>query len=237
MNTSFATGAFCALLLLTSSRTPSVAQELHSDIEFTYRDGRIQIEPGAEGFVFEGEFGVGSFANQASEPGFESESDEGLGIGAQDVIGFNVLTELRYWNGTQFASPGSAAITVPGIGGSEDTVISPTTDVVLANFTIPRNLIGQADGDGNLHTDRTFLISDGAPAGGYGLTLSLATNAEGINDSRPFGIFLNFGQLDEAQFEAGVAAFAASVPEPRGLMPFALAALTGVAIRRRRRTS
>ena len=116
------------LWLLLPATVQLLAQEApHSDIEFTYVDGIIEIEPGAEGLVFEGEFGTGAFSRQASEPGFDSEAAEGLGIGPGDVIGFNVLRELLYWDGNDFVSPGDAFITIGGEGSASNTRITPST--------------------------------------------------------------------------------------------------------------
>ncbi len=225
------------LILLSFSVCPLLAQdeEGHSDIEFSYVGGAIEVEPGGEGFVFEGEFGEGPFANSASEPGFASEPEEGLGINPNNIIGFNLLDSLFYWDGTQFTSPGDASITIAGVGGAADTVVSASTGVQLPSFVTPANLVGQADDGGDFHTDLDFTMSDGAPVGGYGLLMSLSTDdPAGIADSDPLGIFLNFGGLDEAAFEAGVEAFGAVVPEPSSLMLVGLS-LLGIGFLRRKR--
>lgn len=208
-----------ATLIFLLSATVSFAQEeAHSDIEFSYVDGAIEIEEGEEGFVFEGEFGEDAFANFASEPGIASEVEEGAGINAGNIVGFNVIDKLFYWDGSQVTSPGDATVTIAAAGGSADVVVSASSGIQLANFATPANLLGQAADDGDFHVDPGFTVSDGAPAGGYGLILSLATDdASGIADSEPFGIFLNLG-LDEELFEAGVDSFSASIPEPSALM-------------------
>lgn len=226
-----------AVILLSSLSAFSYAQEDehgHSDVEFAYVDGVIDVEPGAEGFVFEGEFGEDAFANFANEPGIASEIEEGAGINAGNLIGFNLLDNLFYWDGSQVASPGDATITIAGAGGSADAVVSATSGMQLADFTVPANLLGQAGSDGDFHVDPGFTISDGAPAGGYGLIFSLSSNdAGGIGDSTPFGIFLNFG-LEEEMFEAGVDSFAASVPEPSSIL-LLMFSLVGLSVFRRHR--
>ena len=169
----------------------------HSDVEFSYENNMIHVEPSAEGLIFEGEFGTGLFSNVATEPGFASEPEEGQGIGADDLIGFNVLGPLTYWDGTSFQSPGETTLTIAGVGAASDVVVSATSEIQLADFMAPANLIGQADAMGEFHSDLSFTISAGAPIGGYGLMLSLSTDGEGIADSDPFGVFLNFGELDE----------------------------------------
>lgn len=226
-----------ATLILFSIASIGFAQEEeehgHSDVEFAYVDGAIEVEPGEEGFVFEGEFGEDAFANFAGEPGIASEIEEGAGINAGDIVGYNVLSPLFYWDGTAVASPGDASVTVASAGGSADSVVGGSSALQLANFSTPANLLGQAADDGDFHVDPGFTISDGAPAGGYGLILSLSTDAAGIGDSNPFGIFLNFG-LEEEAFEAGVEAFAESVPEPSSIM-LAVFGLVGLGILRRKR--
>lgn len=189
---------FIATSLILFSFTPiALAQEEgdgHSDVEFSYVDGAIRVEEGEEGFVFEGEFGEDAFANFASEPGIASEIEEGAGVNAGNIIGFNVLDGLFYWDGSQVASAGDATVTIAGAGGSADVVVSATSGRQLADFAAPTNLLGQATEDGDFHVDPGFTISEGAPAGGYGLIMSLSTDdAASIGDSEPFGIFLNFG--------------------------------------------
>ena len=125
-------------------------------------------------------------------------------------------------------------MTIDAAGGSADVVVSATSGTQLSDFAAPANLLGQAADDGDFHVDPGFTISDGAPAGGYGLVLSLSSdNAGGIADSEPFGIFLNFG-LEEEMFEAGVEAFGASVPEPSSIL-FLVIGVVGLGAMRRKR--
>jgi len=228
-----------AVLILLTSCVPAFAQEVHSDVEFSYVDGVIEIEPGVEGYVFEGEFGTGAFATLANEPGIASEPEEGLGVNAGNIIGFNVIGNLQYWDGMQFSSPGDTAITIEGVGGAPDTVIDAGSATQPVSFSTPTNLLGQADAEGEVHVDPGFSISPTAAIGGYGIVLSLATDdPAGIEDSAPFGIFLNFGELDEELFEAGVEAFVSAnaltvVPEPSTAW-LLLTAMAILAIRHRK---
>lgn len=223
------------LTLLLVSYASFAQEEVHSDVEFSYVGTAIQIEPGSEGLVFEGEFGEGAFADFAAEPGLGSDPEEGLGINAGNVIGFNVLSDLFYWNGDSFASPGNASISIRGAGGAPDTFVTSVSGIQLADFTTPRNLLGQADANGAIHVDPGFSI-DNARVGAYGLLLSLATDdAAGIADSDPFGILLNYG-LEEPSFEAGVDAFREVVPEP-SLFPATILFVVIAGLRRRSKRS
>lgn len=228
---------FFSTLILFSFSAAAFAQEdghAHSDVEFSYVEGAIEVEAGEEGFVFEGEFGEGAFSNFASEPGIASEIEEGAGINPGNIIAVNVLDNLFYWDGSQVASPGTATIAIAGVGGSADVIVSATSGYQGSDFMLPAGLLGQAADDGDFHVDPGFTISEGAAAGGYGLILSLSTDdAAGIEDSNTFGIFLNFG-LEEEMFEAGVEAFAASVPEPSAVFLLACG-VTGIGLLRRKR--
>jgi len=197
----------------------------HSDIEFGYANGKIDIElPPAGLIVFEGTFpDSGIFARRTSNPGFASERDPETmvgGIGPGDLIGYNVLDRLYYWSGTDFASPGSAFITIEN-ALEPDTTVSGSSGVQLASLTSSpfTNVIGAAAGNGDFHSHVNFELGPSSAAfGAYGLVLSLSTDEPGIADSDRFGILFNYG-LTEAQYESGVTAFnnllnSSAVPEP-----------------------
>ena len=61
--------------------------------------------------------------------------------------------------------------------------------------------------------------------GAYAVRLNLSTNASGIADSDDFFIVYNFG-LGDTEFEEGVEAFAALVPEPATMMLLPLGAMS-----------
>lgn len=217
----------------------------HSDIEFAYVDGKIDIEFGDEGAVFEGEFETDGVDRQfTTEPGFGSELEEGLGIGAGDQIAYNVLGSLMFWNEGFKPVPTGAQlriINIPPAPVVPDTVVTATSGAQPGSFAPALNRIGEAEADGDFHTDLQFLLEpntapepiDESLFGAYGVLMSLSSDAEGIADSDPFFLVFNLG-LEEAVFEEGVEAFAAAVPEPTsaGLMLFALGALATAARRR-----
>lgn len=201
----------------------SKAQAQHSDIEFGYDAGMIEIEPGHEGLVFEGDFPTsGLFERFTTSPGFGSEIVEGLGIGAGDIISYNILDNLYFWSlaTEDFDTPGSASIDI-------DNAVGPNTLVTATSGAIiPGGAIGQADGVGEFHSHVGFTISAGAPLGAYGLLMELVTDASGIAESNPFFIVFNYG-LDEdgsnpsvPDFEDAVLAFSnelEAVPEPSSI--------------------
>ena len=101
-------------------RIPPVHQHFHVLIEIPATDLALTT---AAAHTFEGEFGEDAFANFASEPGIASEVEEGAGINAGNIVGFNVLDSLVYWDGAQAASPGDATVTIAGAGGSADSKV------------------------------------------------------------------------------------------------------------------
>lgn len=204
----------------------------HADVEFGYDGGQIEIEPGDEGLIFEGEFPTsGLFERFTINPGFASETDEGLGIGPGDIVSYNVLDNLFFWSAvtSDFADPGATTITIGNAIGP-DTIVGGATGVIA-----PGGVIGQAGGDGDFHAHLDFTLSAGAASGAYGLLLELDTDATSIANSDPFFIVFNFG-LSESVFEdQAIPAFAA-IPEPSSVVLGAIGSvLVGVSAWRRRR--
>ena len=221
----------CALAIAGSG----TALGQHSDIEFGYESGKIEVEFGPEGRVFEGEFEADPNSvdlQTTSEPGFESEPPEFGNLNDGDEIVYNVLGPLQYWNGASIAPVAAGTqIRIENIGiGVPDTVITGTSGVQPGVFSTPnpalaRNRIGAADSEGHFHSDLDWTLEPlpGSPAtGAYAVLISLSTDASGITDSDRFFIVQNFG-LSETAFEEGVEAFAAQIPEPATL------ALAGIA--------
>lgn len=227
---------FCGIAL---GFSPAL-QAQHSDIDFGYSGGAIDIAFGAEGRLFESNFPTTNPGeNFTDDPGFEAD------IGVNDVIGYNVLENLFYWDGTTELSDSTTAEirVIHGAGTlGPDNIIS-TIGRTNSNMNLTTgneiNVIGIADGAGEFHTHLDFFLSNASPEGAYGLVFEMGTSAAGIANSETFGIMFNHG-LGDAEFEAGVDFFSNkhgfnAVPEPSSL---ALLACTGAAtclFRRRRR--
>jgi len=234
--------AFTVLLCLTAFGSAQDGHG-HSDVEFQYVDNTIDVEFGDEGAVFESEFATeGADLQFAGEPGFASELEEGMGIGAGDQIVYNVLSDLMYWNGSFQPAPNNAQIRVLNVPPSPvvpDTIIGAGTGIQMGSFDPALNRIGGAEADGDFHNDLDFLLepkgdtADESMFGAYGFLISLSTDADGISDSEPFAMVFNFG-MEEEMFEQGVAAFASAVPEPASsISPVAALVCWGLWRRRR----
>lgn len=222
--------------------------QAHSDVAFRYVGSKIEVELSDEGtWVFEGEFPLDGVERQfTSEPGFASEVAEGLGIGPQETIVYNVLSGLMFWDGASLtpAASGTQLRVNHLVPDVPDTLISASSGVqmgVIADSAASiRNLVGLSGAAGDLHEDlKWFLEPNVGPAsapppalGAYGVLLSLSTSAAGIQTSEPIALVFNFG-LEESAFEAGVGQFAAMVPEPAGF-GWMVTALVGLVARRRR---
>jgi len=194
----------------------------HSDIEFEFASGMIEIEFASPGMVvFESDFNEEIPMGVTDDPGFDNEEKPaGVRPTAGSLLGFDVLGPLAFWNGTAFADAGSASITIEDALFNE-LIVSSATTALLADFTTgsETNIIAQADPFGIVHEHVDFALNDGA-LGAYGLVLALTTDEAGVADSRRFGIFFNNG-LEEAAFELGVDAFNAQVvPLPAGVWLF-----------------
>jgi len=216
------------------------AQHAHSDVEFEYTNGMIDIKFGPEGQVFEADLETsGTFEQNTDDPGFASETGDGLGVEPDNLIDYNILGPLRYHDGNAFAPvPGNAGIVIDDNPNGGMTVTASTVGPVSGT-----GVITQADEFGDVHAHVDFTLEpqslDTAEFGAYGILMELTTDEPGIANSDPFYIVFNFGleedeNLPGPHFHDAVEDFAASVPEPSSLF---LAALGGVLllVRRRRR--
>ena len=247
----FLTKQCCAAVAILAFTGSAMAQHAHSDVEFGYADGKIDIEfDPIEGQVFESEFPTDVLLTEqyTDDPGFASEPAEGLGITPNHVIKYNILGPLAYHDGNGFATvPTGVYIDILGNLGSGNFLVTDSTAPTSSAGTI-----GLSDGTGEVHEHIEFTLQPGAydlgnnpPVGAYGLLMSLSSfNSDGVTpsgiaDSDQFYIVFNFG-LEEDELEPGphfhdaVEDFAAAVPEPGS----AVALLVGaglIASRRRRK--
>ncbi len=223
----YTTLALAALLSLSTSNLFAQEEHGHSDVEFVYAGGQIDVEFGDEGSVFEAEFETSGPEEQITDdPGFEGDVVPG------DIIDYIILGPLVYHDGTDFAPvPSEATIDILDNPGGGMSVSASTSGPVSGT-----GFIGQADGSGEAHTHVEFTLSpstlDAPEYGAYGILMELTTDASGIANSEPFYIVFNFG-LDEEIYEGAVEAFAETVPEPTAGLLLALGASCFAAARRR----
>ncbi|MEP0847197.1 MAG: hypothetical protein HRF50_10320 [Phycisphaerae bacterium] len=217
------------LALVLAGALAAAAQAQHEgDVEFAPVGGTLLVAPNAANgyYVFEGGLGENPLLppNVIDEPGFES------ALGAfdpGDQVSFNVMANLLYWDGAQFANaPMDHEVEMQKAIFS--TVVGADTGA-QSGF-----VFGEADVDGDIHEHMDFILHgpgepDALTPGAYGLWLQLASPQ--YAPSNEFIILLNHG-LSAAEYEAGVEAAAALVPEPSTIMLWC-AACVPVLLRRR----
>ena len=209
--------------------TSALAHE--GDVEIEVNGGALYVPPaeheqGELLLVFGGELGEFPFpANQGNDPGFEAEG----GFADGDVVGFNLVTDLIYWNGGESLSPVPTdhSVTV------EKSVYSLTADGTSGYQT--GFGFATADAGGTFHEHLTYTLNgpgaeDEKTPGIYGLWLELTSS--GYETSNDFIVLLNYG-LEEETFEEGVHFIGEHViPEPSSA---ALLVIGGLLLYRRRR--
>lgn len=217
--------AFVFAVFLITVITKVANGQGHTDIEFSYLDGKIVIESqDARGLVFASNFPTSGIEQQFSTmPGYASETDVGMGVGAGDQIVYNVLDNLLYWDGETVTAP--AAETRIRIRnnppGSAQTMITAISGPQPGSVEPPINRIGKAGGTGDFHTDlQWFLEPNNFPAsppppeiGAYGVLLTLSTTASGVADSDPLMYIFNFG-LNPSDFDRALDTLADILNEP-----------------------
>ncbi|MEX0676843.1 MAG: PEP-CTERM sorting domain-containing protein [Pirellulales bacterium] len=195
---------------------------------FGYDFGEDLMDPfviGDPGFN-NGAFAIGVYPNDGLLP-------------ANKTLGFNVLTNLQYWDGTGGVSFAAAPVDVElGLRRGSNTVLVSGTG---QSGTVPT--IGST-GPGRLHvhlesqlnyTDGTDPDPPNAPDGIYLVALELALPDSGLADSDPIYVVYN-SNLDEEVHDAAIDWVQENlVPEPASwaLMAAALAALAASGWRKR----
>ena len=128
-------------------------QAQHNDIEFGYDSGQIFLETGAftdsssdAARIFEGDFPTtGIFARFTDDPGFASEVAEGLGVGANDTIGIDLLQSTNFGSYLTYFDPvsnlivstdatitlekGATSLAVTGTSGGSFTIAQATSEL------------------------------------------------------------------------------------------------------------
>jgi hypothetical protein len=232
----------CCLAAFGFATPVSLFAQHAGDLEFRYAGGKISLEAdsGEPGFLdghrlFGADMNVGGlFDRNTDEPGFISEIDIGLGIGANDVIDYNVLESrfgyyLNYWNvATGMVENTSTTLRIDD---------NPTGFLVVSSMFggTGTGAIGQADGLGDFHSHIDFTLSEGADLGIYAMLMEMTTDAAGVANSDPFWVVFNYG-MSETDHENAMAFFGGSaIPEPSSAMLLGILGLGLTTVRSRRR--
>ncbi len=176
--------------------------------------------------IFEGDFGdLAGGPHATDDPGYDHESGQ---FTTGTLLAFKILGPLEFWNGSVWSNVTPATVTFVDALGTE-------VDITSSSSAGATGLIGQVDGDGNVHDHIDYKIDAGAASGAYAVTLSLfglladqTTPVYGESD--PFLFVFNRGLAFE-DFESAVGARV--VPVPAAVWMFG-SALAGLGFVRRR---
>lgn len=219
-----------AVLLIIALMTSKADAQTHSgDIELSLVNSRLTTSGGSysgplNGRVFDGSIPSGG---TTSSPGFDSAT--GL-LQPGETIRFDFVREVLYWDGTALTqSPRSMSVVL----GSSQATVNPTDFSGKPGFEI-----AGGDATGAFHQHLFFSIGSGAPAGLYGVVMTLGpagTSTFGTSEPFLMAFRRNASALNP---EAGLDAMAATlvaVPEPTTLCLAAAGAMAGLAGRCRRK--
>lgn len=213
----------------------------HGDIGVSIVDDRLitsfvegggaRVGLGAAERVFESELGsveYGPFGND--EPGYTSNA-----LPAGFNLGFNILSELKRWNGSAFDGSIAETMQIARFLGTPGEESRETSSGFVGGF-----LFASAD-ENNFIDEHMSHVLQGAPVtrgfadpsdGVYLLELELFTDTPGIANSDPYWIVFNMNQ-SEADHEAAVDYVRnVIVPAPASALAMCLAPLC---VRRRPR--
>ena len=145
----------------------------------------------------------------ANNPGYFAESNSnpgGSGLPGGSLLGFNLLSDLQYWDGNgpvSFAPvPGGETLS---INYGANTVFVGTGTGAQAGFTLAQVASGTANGFLHIHVNSVIApgSSETAPADGiYIFQEQLTTNAQGFTNSLPFWVVLNNNITEDQRSEA-----------------------------------
>ena len=218
---------FMVLTAILSASQSSAQQISHSDVFFTYGESQIEIAPQDGRLAIPQVMPQGGFFAQAnSNPGFYSERDVGGGIGPDDIVAYNILSDLVYWNNGEFSPPLADTVIriINNPSSLDDTVIGEATGEQPASFDPLSNSIGQSSSSGDFHSHVDFRLEpltdvpEETPLpGAYGFKLSLSSDNMAVAESDPFFIVFQFG-IDEEQFGDALDAFDDLLGEIPGIL-------------------
>jgi hypothetical protein len=218
----------CAAIVIALTASSSYAQTHANDIQLLLINSRLATSGGSypgplNGRVFEGIFPTSGFDD---DPGFDSPAGF---LQAGEKIRFDFVREVLYWNGTALTtSPRSMTV----LQGSSQATVSPTDFSGKPGFEI-----AGGDAAGAFHQHPFFSIGSGAPAGLYGVVLTLGpagTSTFGTSEPFLMAFRRNASALNPQGGLDAMAATLVAVPEPSTL-GLAVSGVAGVFVWRIRR--
>ncbi|HEV2970174.1 MAG TPA: PEP-CTERM sorting domain-containing protein [Pirellulales bacterium] len=143
----------------------------------------------------------------ANNPGYFAESNTNPG-GSQlpggSLVGFNLLSDLQYWDGNGPVSfgPVPAGETL-SINYGSNTVVVGTGTGAQPGFTLAQVASGTAEGFLHIHVNANIGAPNGVPTDGiYIFREQLTSNAQGVINSLPFWIVFNNNISEDQRGEA-----------------------------------
>ncbi len=145
----------------------------------------------------------------ANNPGYFAESNSnpgGSGLPGGSLVGFNLLSDLMYWDGNGPVSFG------PVLGGETMSINSGSSTVFVGTgtgaqpgFTLQQIASGSAEGFMHIHMNSVIAPgpNETVPADGiYIYQELLTTNAPGFTNSLPFWVVMNNNITEDQRSEA-----------------------------------
>ncbi len=191
--------------------SPSLAQLHQSDIILRVTDNKLEtgwyspclLAPAFPHRVFITRFG--SF-DTINDPGFDAQAGS---LPPNTQIGFDIVSALRVWNGTDFSQIAQPRIRVR-LGPPSNSRLTPLADTLVPGFGFTSSSTGLY----HFHFNYSLLSQATPPAapaesGVYLLAMRLWANNPAIANSEPFWIIFSQNASD-ADLAAAATAFAAA---------------------------